>query len=126
MGDRQYRAQAFSLLEKSEGRPLPLVTGVMTCKNTVVTLGKRAVRGTGAVSRVPVGEALGPSSLGDPEATFEHMRNGGMLSSQKSKRRSFLQWHMTRSCWKHMKRKGWFELRQPQRQNTKVVVRCYI
>ena len=98
MGDRQYRAQAFSLLKKSEGRPLPLVTGVMTCKNTVVTLDKRAEHGTGAVSRVPVGEALGPPSLGDSEATFEHMRNGGMLSSQKLKRRSFLHWHMTRSC----------------------------
>ena len=66
MGDREYRAQTLSLLRKSEGRPLRLVTGVMTCKNTVVTLDKKAERGIGAGSVYPLGNPWGAQVLVTP------------------------------------------------------------
>ena len=108
MRDRNYRSQAVSLLSKNEGRPLPMVTGVMTCKDTVVKLATKAESEIGVGMRAPIGEATGGSSLGDPEAKFKHQRNDTKAAESKIKDEVIfalaydevkLEAYMKRKCW---------------------------
>ena len=95
----------------------------MTCKNTVVTLDKKAERGVGAGSVNPVGEALGGPSPGDPEATFEHMRNEGNAVESKIKEEVIFALAYDKVTLEaYMKRKRWFKFAQPQTKNTQVVL----
>ena len=123
MRDPKYRRQAVSLLSKSEGKPLPMVTGVMTCKETVVTLDKKAERGAGAGLRVPVGEAVGGPSLSDPEVSLEHLRNDGKAVESKIKEEViFALAYDEVKLGAYMKRHRWWKFPQPQTRNTPVVL----
>lgn len=123
MGDRQYRTQVLQLLSEKNGKPLPMVTGLLTCKNTVVTLDKKAERGAGAGFRVPVGEAMGGPSLGDPEAKVEHLRNkGNTVESKIKKEVIFALAYDEVKLAEYVKRKRWYPSHRSQSKNPKVVL----
>ena len=86
MKDHRYRKQVQDLFDRSEGKPLALVTGLMTCENMTARSDERAERGAGAGLRVPVGEAMGGPSLGDPEASIDHLKKDGNATGSKIKK----------------------------------------
>ena len=85
MRDKKYRKQVLELFDGSEGKPLALVTGVMTCEDMRVRSDRRAEHEVGADLRVPVGEAMGGPSLADPEAGFDYLKAYGNATESKIK-----------------------------------------
>ena len=75
MENQGYKKQCLELLQQHPHKKLPMVTGVMTCKNTKVKLDKTNDQGGGMQARIPIGEATGTSRAADIQGNVDHNRN---------------------------------------------------
>ena len=78
----KYEQLAIELLQKNNRGTLPMVTGILTCRNT--TVGKRDSREqeAGGELKAPVGKAMGASSRGDPSVELQHSKKEGKGTEQ--------------------------------------------
>ena len=75
MQDDGYRAQCLRLLDQYPHKRLPMVTGVMTCRNTKVKLDRTNDQGGGVQAQIPIGAATGTSSDADVQGSVDYSRN---------------------------------------------------
>ena len=80
MADEKYKSQVVDLLLKTPGKvneSLPLVTGMLTCRDLEVEFDDQKDGGAEMQGRLPVGEALGTTDAVDPEVEFVHSGSKG-------------------------------------------------
>ena len=88
MADPRYKSLVEKLLRETPGKvneSLPLVTGMLTCRNLEVELDDSKDGGTEIQGRLPVGKASGTTDAVDPEVEIVHSKSKGNNVQEKIK-----------------------------------------
>ncbi len=78
MADGRYKSQVVELLQNTHGKvneSLPLVTGMLTCRDLEVEFDEQKDGGAEIQGRAPVGKATGTTDAVDPEVEYVHSKS---------------------------------------------------
>ena len=115
MNNTTYKKQVLALLEKKEKDILPLVTGMLTCKETRIGFDADRERAYEGQARIPVSAATNTTSAVDPEtqislSSTERTRTAGTVKQEvifalaydEVKLEKYLQKRGFLGFWRHM------------------------